>query len=241
MQLRIGGLVFDGGVDISTPYTLASLDGWGLGGADVRREGAERPFAHGAFALPGYLSGRSVSWSGLVLTGSIFEQEHALRALAGLLSDGGSARLSGQGTETLWADVFRVAGASKVLTPGRVASYSLEVFAADPRLYGETRTFTGEPAYHYGNFPATPRLMIGAGSGGYTVTGPNGRQVVVTTAPSGAHYIDFTNGGLYTAAGVRQVNAITTYRPWTIPPGQTVSASITGSRSLGQRVTATNV
>lgn len=245
MRVHLGGLEFVGDVGPAT-FTIErdGIRGHGLGGADMRVESVERPSAHGSFALPGYLTGRSIRWGGLVLTDSMAEQEHALMRLAGLLADGGSDRLSILGEDSKWMDVQRASPEPpRILVPGRVASYSFEVWAPNPRMYGDVHEFpAGQPAINRGNFPATPRLMVGAGSGGYTVTGPNGRQVVVGTAPAGAHYIDFASGGLFTAAGVRQVGAITVYQPWTIPPGVPgVTATISGSRSLTQRVTDTYI
>lgn len=165
--------------------------------------------------------------------------------LSGLLADGGMSRLVGENMDTRWVDVSRGGEFDrKTLVYGKVASYRLQLWAPNPRIFGEVRDFpAGSPAYHYGNFPATPRLLIGAGSGGYTVTSSTGRVITVnSSAPSGAHYIDFANGGLYTGAGVRVAGAVTIYQPWTIPPGAPgVAATISGSRSLAQRVTDTDV
>lgn len=242
MRLRLGGLEFVGDVGEAT-YTVErdGVRGHGLGGADMRRENVDRPAAHGAFSLPGFLTGRSVRWGGLVLTDSATEQEHALLRLSGLLADGGTSRLTIEGEKPRWLDVQRASPEPpRVLVPGSVASYSFEVWAPDPRMYGEVYDFPGgTAAVQYGNFPARPKLLIGAGSGGYTVTGPDGRKVIVGTAPSAAHEIDFTNGGLY-LGGVRQAGAITTYQPWKVGPGLPGTvATITGSRSLVQRVTDT--
>ncbi|PVE94988.1 hypothetical protein DC434_13770 [Microbacterium sp. TPD7012] len=120
------------------------------------------------------------------------------------------------------------------------ARFLVTFWSADPRTYGEVREFpAGTAAAQRGNFPATPRLLVGAGTGGYTVTGPGGRVVTVTTAPAGAHEIDFATAGLF-LGGVRQSNAIGTYQPWTIPPGLPgVTATISSARTLTQRVTDT--
>lgn len=241
-RFRVGGLVFSGEPgDVTYTIESDSVRGWLIDGVDMRTEQIDRPAAHGAFNLPGFLTGRSISWGGLILTDTPEEQNHAMLRLSGLLADGGTDRLVGENTDTRWADVARGGEFDmKMLRHGKVASYRLQLWAANPRIFGETREFpSGTPAYHYGNFPATPRPLVGAGSGGYTVSGPGGRTVVVGSAPSAAHYIDFANGGLFTNAGARQVGAITTYRPWTVAPGQTVSASISGSRSLSQRVVDT--
>lgn len=238
MLFHLEGLTFDAGMVGGTPFTISDMTGWDVGGAEMRRQRVPRPGAHGVFAEPGYLTERTVAWKGLVLTDTEEEQEQALLRLSGLLAAGGDGKMSGAGR---WADVQREEiPPPDVIVPGKIASYQVKLSAPDPRMYGEVHEFVGGlPAVHYGNFPATPRLLIGAGSGGYTVTGPNGRRVVVGAAPSAAHEIDFTNGGLY-LGGVRQTGAITTYQPWIVGPGLPgVVATIAGSRSLTQRVTDT--
>lgn len=246
MRLRLGGIEFVGDAGDAT-YTIEAdgIRGLKLDGVDVRREVIDRPAAHGAFNTQGFLTGRRIRWSGDIETSNPDEQVHAITRLSGLLADGGMDRLVvDEGSSVRWLDVVRGGEPDiTMITYGIAASYSFEAWAPDPRMYGDTREFAaGETAVHYGNFPATPRLLVGAGSGGYTVTGPDARQVVVGTAPAEAHYIDFVTGGLFTNAGIRQLGAITTYQPWKIGPGLPgAAASITGSRSLAQRVTDTFV
>lgn len=246
MRVRLGGLEFIGEAGEAT-FTIErdGIRGHGLGGADMRVETVERPSAHGAFALPGFLSGRAIRWGGLVLTRSREEQEHALLRLSGLLAGGGLSRMVIDGPSTMWVDVQRMSPeAPRVLNPGRVASYRFEVFAPDPRMFGETREFAGgETAVHYGNFEARPVLVVsGASASGYTITGPDGRQVVVTKAlVSGQpHTIDTAKGGLY-VGGVRQLRAIATYQPWTVGPGAGAVASVNNGATLVQKVTDTYV
>jgi hypothetical protein len=212
----------------------------------MRREQVERPAAHGMFALPAYLTGRSIRWGGLVLTDSTAQQEHALIRLSGLLADGGYARLTVQSEVTRWLDVQRASPEPpRILVPGKIASYSFEVWAPDPRMYGEVHDFPGGTvAVNRGNFPARPQLIVsGTAASGYTVTGPGGRRVVVTKAlASGApHTIDFARGGLW-INGVRQLRAITVYEPWEIAPGLPgATATVNNGAALIQRVTDTFV
>lgn len=247
MRLRLGGLEFVGCAGEAT-FTIErdGIRGHGLGGADMRRETVDRPGAHGAFSLPGYLTGRSIRWGGLVLTDSPREQEHALLRLSGLLAGGGTSRLVIDGDNPRWLDVLRASPEPpKVLVPGLVASYSFEAWAPDPRMYGEVREYAaGEAAVQYGNFPARPRIIVsGVAEAGYTVTGPGGRRVVVQRplTASQPHTIDFVKGGLY-VGGVRQLRAITVYEPWEIPPGVPgVVTTVNGSRTLRVQVTDTFV
>lgn len=164
--------------------------------------------------------------------------------LSGLLGGGQTDRIVVENVDSKWADVQRGGEFDmKMLVHGKIASYRVQMWAPNPRIFGEVNEFpAGASAINRGNFAATPRLLVGAGTGGYTVTGPGGRQIVVGTAPTAAHYIDFANGGLFTAAGVRQMGAITTYQPWKVGPGLPGAvASISGSRSLIQQVTDTYV
>ncbi|MBT2473314.1 hypothetical protein J7E68_01660 [Microbacterium sp. ISL-103] len=222
------------------------FEGWDDGGGDARRESIDRPSNHGEFDLPVYHGARVFSIDGWALATTDEELAHLRSIVTGIGATGDRVKVTveHQG-QTLWAyarralrTTFRDSGIRHGL---RRARFVMQFSAADPRKYGEVRDVpAGTPAAHRGNFPAMPLLMVGAGSGGYTVTGPNGRVVVVVTAPAAAHYIDFATGGLYTAAGVRQVGAITTYQPWSIPAGLPgVTASINGSRTLTQRVTDT--
>ncbi|WP_404474851.1 hypothetical protein [Microbacterium aerolatum] len=223
------------------------FNGWD-DGVDVRRESVDRPGQHGEFDLPVFNGSRVISVDGHALAWSEYELGQLRNRVMGVGADGGRQVISveHQG-DTLHATVRR--GSKPTFVDSGIrhgmhrARFALFLVAADPRKYGDVHEFpAGQVAINRGNFPATPRLMVGAGSGGYTVTGPNGRQVVVGTAPAGAHYIDFVSGGLFTAAGVRQVGAITVYQPWTIPPGVPgVTATISGSRTLTQRVTDTYI
>jgi hypothetical protein len=122
--------------------------------------------------------------------------------------------------------------------------YSFEVWAPDPRMYGQVHEYAaGEAAVQYGNFPARPRLLVGAGSGGYTITGPGGKRVVTNQyAITDAHYIDFASGGVFFSSGVRSSGDLTVYQPWEVPPGLPgVKATISGSRSLKVQVSDTFV
>ncbi|WEK60499.1 MAG: hypothetical protein P0Y60_14455 [Candidatus Microbacterium colombiense] len=223
------------------------FEGWD-DGTDARRESIARPSDHGDFDLPVYQSARVFSIDGHALARSETDLAQLRSQVTGVGAAGGRFRVSvdHQG-ETLWAwarrggkPTFRDAGVRSGLLRAR---FLMQFVSADPRKYGDVTDFpAGQAAVHRGNFPATPRLMIGAGTGAYTVTGPGGRTIVVATAPAAAHYIDFVAGGLFTAAGVRQVGAITTYRPWGIPAGLPgVAATINGARTLSQRVTDTYI
>lgn len=242
LRVRIGGVTFEGDPIDPDRCFMIEPDGWSGwdDGTAVRREDVPRPGAHGSFGFRGYRDARVVRISGWILARSAQELQHMRNQLLGLLASGESGRMSvDQPRGSTWADVMladmpvaKVRGQSEL-----EASFQIQFWSPLPQKYGEVRDFAaGVPAYQLGNFPATPKLLIGAGAGGYTVTGPSGRTIVVATAPAAAHEIDFVNGGLY-LAGVRQLGAITTYQPWSIPPGLPgVAASISGARSLTQQL-----
>lgn len=221
------------------------FDGWDDGGGESRRESVPRPAQHGEFDLPVFQGARVFSIDGWALAWSERELAQLRSVVTGIGATGDRFKVTvdHQG-QTLWVGArrgprptFKDAGIRRGMHRAR---FLMQFVAADPRKYGESRDFAaGLPALHYGNFPATPLLRIGAGAGGYTVTGPNGRVITVSAAPAAAHEIDFATGGLY-VGGVRQVGAIATYQPWSIPVGAPgVVATITGARSLVQRVTDT--
>lgn len=243
---RINGLSFvEWPTDHHGDWLVLDQDGlksvWG--GVDVRREDTPRPSAHGSFDAPGFLAPRVIPVSGHMSSRSAAGLENLQGRLSGLLAGGGLSRLTIDGPlGPRWCDV-RLASATQITQlDATTARFLVTFWSADPRMYGDVNEFpAGTPAINRGNFEATPRLLIGAGTGGYTVTGPGGREVTVGTAPDGAHEIDFVTGGLFLNR-VRQLGAITVYQPWNIPAGLPgVTASISGARSLVQRVTDTYV
>ena len=214
--------------------------GWDDGGGEIRREAVPRPSSHGEFDLPVFQGSRVFSIDGHALAWSELELGHLRSVVNGIGATGDRVKVTvdHQG-QTLWAMARR--GAKPKFEDSGIrhglhrAKFFLQFVAADPRKYGELRTFAdGEAAFHYGNFPATPRYtVLGTAETGYTVTGPGGRQVVVQRplAPSAPHVLDFATGGLY-IGGSRVMGAITKYEPWSIPPGSEVTAVVNGSRTL---------
>jgi hypothetical protein len=132
----VGGLTFQAGGSAAT-YTIGDngLDGWFVGGTSMRRQYVDRPNHPGQFATPGYLSGRIVTLSGMVLgTGDEEAFEDALDALDALLEDGGSDTLTvttPKGAKT--ATVFRYGEPQlRILVYGSVAEYQIQLWAPDP-------------------------------------------------------------------------------------------------------------
>ncbi len=215
------------------------IEGWfeGVGG---RRNGGDRPAAHGSFDVPVFRSERTPSITGTILASSREELEHGKNRLTGLLADGEVGRLTVHGDYgSSWADV-RQMGVKLGSVDGFEADFQIQFVASDPRRYGETQTFTGTSVqpYHYGNATAIPVIEVtGSLPTGYRVNGPDGRQYRVGQALSSGqtHRIDMSTGWLYrnnvlqTAAGV-----VTRYQTWGIPPGSTgVAMSLTPNSGSG--------
>lgn len=244
--VRIGGVVFDGG-DGHEGFTIASKGfvGW-LDGVTQRRDDTPLPQAHGSFDAPGFGAARVVSIQGLCWADSDRKLGWYGRQLTGLLADGGMDRLVANymGLEA-FADMRLAAGSQTQFStriPGRLADYQIQFWAPDPRIFGNTQTFTGTSvtAFHYGNFPADPVVtVVGPQVGGYTITGPGGATFTVTQDPGAghAHTIDFATG-LVSLDGVVQSGVVSSADTWTIPPGQQVAMSISaGSMTVAVKDT----
>lgn len=246
-QLRWGGLTFDGGEKISTPYTLATMTGFG--GVGIKREKVGRESAHGNFSAPGFLEARPIGWGGLILTDSPEDQDRAIRALSGMRGLKEASRLVSQGAKTRWADVERAdIPDPEILVYGKIASYKCSVEAPDPFLYGETHTFVGNQwtnggkvetvpmwsVFHYGNADAIPSITItGAMPSGYSVVGPGGTFIVSQALTAGVtHRLDFRNGWLFRNE-VLQRAAVTRAETFVIPPGIPSTVSLVPASGTG--------
>lgn len=241
-EARIGSIKFES-IPQNRFSTFTVSDWSGVDdGLAIRRDEMVRPGDHGSFETPGFLTSRVIPFSGHIIQDSPEKLDRARNRLIGLF-DGITRQLSI--TRNLSTLRMRVGAAAqpvvKVLGEDPcVAEFSIQFWSADPRMYGPEKNYAGgQVAINEGNFPATPRLLIGAGTGGYTVTGPSGRLVTVSSAPAAAHEIDFVTNGLY-LNGVRQSGAISVLRPWRVPVGLPgAMASINGARTLVQRISDT--
>lgn len=239
---RFGGVTAYGDKFHGTGFHLVDLSGW-LETPDVRGENVPRPAGHGRFSLPMYLDERVVRMSGFHVAEDHRKWQHEATAIRGLLLTKVTLTIENPlGTFYATGRVTEAGYVPQGFSPE--GNWAVTVECDDPRVYGDVHDFEDEPAVNYGNFPARPVLVVsGSRSGGYTVTGPGGRRVVVSRslASSAPHSIDFARGGLY-VRGVRQSRAITVYEPWTVDPGLPgVSATVSNGLTLVQQVTDTYV
>lgn len=234
MHITLDGLHFRGDASRAT-FTVenGALEGW-FESPGVRRDDAPRPLGDGSFTAETFRAGRSIAWSGLILTDSPREQRTALEQLAGMCSGRGLYRLSVQHESVpTWADVqLAQAPEATVLVYGRVARYDVELFAPDARRFGELRSFTGgNNVYHRGNAPAFPVVVIPTGGASYTLSS-GGHSFVVSGATSGGvHRIDLRTGRL-TRNGSLVTGAVTRAGSWPVRSGERRSFDLSPSRDF---------
>lgn len=218
------------------------FEGWDDGGGESVREEVQRPASIGIFDMPVFEAGMPFSVGGHALAQDPYTLALLRDRVTGVGRGGRrfQVNVEHQG-RTLWTWARRGAKPQFKDTGRRHgrhhAKFLLQFVAPIPRKYGEPHDVAaGVIAFNAGNEDAIPRLIIGAGVGGYTVSGPGGRVITVNTnAPAGEHSIDFATGGLFNAAGARVPNAISVWQPWAIPPGLPgVVATISGTRTLRQ-------
>lgn len=222
---------------------IESFEGW-EGMTSGRREAVAIPFQHGEFDLPVFRGPRVVSIAGFVVARSAYELGQFSAAITGCGADGDlvpiTVHLQGLVLEAqvrVIEGTFKDSGRRGDLVTG---TFTMQLVAPDPRKYGEQQRFDDSGSvqvHHRGNFPATPTLRIaGTAPSGYTITGPGGRQIVVTRALTAGspHTLDLASGGLIVGSS-RVAGGISTWRPFTIPPRKKVTVSV--SDGLDLRVT----
>lgn len=249
LMVRVKSLAFRGHRDAIRGGFYVDPDGftgWD-DGVDVRRELHAIPQGHGAYDLPGFLEPRVFGVAGKCYADSDQKLEWWRGALTGLFADGDSGRVVVENRGlTTWANARLATRTEFAKIPGGalMARYRIQFWAANPRKFGEARTFDGGvPAYHYGNFTAAPVLMVsGASPSGYTINGPAGKQYVVTQAlVSGhPHTIDMATG-LLEVDGVVVFGGVSRADTWAIPAGAQVTMTVSGSAVLSALVTDTYI
>jgi hypothetical protein len=220
------------------------FEGWD-DAVSIKGEAISRPQGHGDFDVPGFLDSRIVSLSGACLAESAPRLRRLGSTFRGVLATGaGRVTVTHMG-ETKWGIArlapgtqakFKVNGADS-----RSAAFQLQLKFANPRLFGDSRTFSsGVPAYHYGNFPATPTHVVrGSRTGGYTVSGPGGKKFIVTASIGWDAPHTITESGSLFINGVQVFGAVTQADTWTVPVGVEVVQSVTAGLFLDTTVADT--
>ena len=164
-----------------------------------------------------------------------------MEQLAGMCSGRGLRRLTVQHDgDSTWADVALVdAPTVKIEAYGRVARYDVEVFAPDPRRYGELRTFTGtERVFHRGNAPAFPQIVIPSAGAAYSVASA-GRTITVAGAPSGGRHVIDTRTGRLTSDGTLMVGMVTRADQISVSRGPGQNFTLTPNRAFEVQIADT--
>lgn len=213
---------------------LIGWDGSPLG----RREAVERPFQHGEYDLPVFRGPRVLTLKGYAIARSEFELGMMTNLLGGVGASGGAVALNVDyldRSQSARARVLSLDFTDSGIRGNRPWSeFTMEMVCADPRKYGESRTFRDEAASHRGNFPATPRLRVsGVREAGWTVTGPSGRRVSVDRPliASAPHEIDLATGALI-VGGSSSAGGLVLFEPWTIPVATNVAHSVSSGLTL---------
>lgn len=235
LRVRAGEIVFEEFTRDGFGIGRKGFTGWDSG-TDSKGQSESREGADGDYDLPVFRESRIVALSGTCVARSNAELIHRASQLTGLGSSGQLVRLVvEQGSRVNWADA-RVVSQTQwdERTGHKAADFQIQFKCADPRKFGETRTFaSGEAAFHYGNFPATPQITVsGSRPSGYTVNGPDGKRFVVTRALTAGnpHSIDMDTG-LLRVNGVLVFGGVTVADTWAIPAGRQVIHTVTGSGS----------
>lgn len=247
LRVTIAGLEFFGQGRHDYVISPDGFKGWD-DGVDMRLENTGRPQAHGSFDLPGFQDARTVAISGNVFADDPRQLANLRSRLTGLLVGGGLGRIQvDRFGETQWAD-GRLASKTMFTELGgqNTAAFQIQLWCADPRKFGDSKTFTVSTAtpatvFHRGNFSSTPKFTVtGSMPGGYTLTVNGWNYVVTVPLTSGTpHVIDYNDGHLRLNGLIVQ-NSLGNTNVTTIPPGQSVGVGLyprtTGSGSAAMEV-----
>lgn len=208
------------------------FEGWN-DGAEIIRDFVNRAQDHGAYDLPGFLDARVVSIIGTCWASSPEKLMWFGSQLTGLLVDGSGQIVVEQPGSTQWATGRLGARTTFAVRAEdiRSAAYQLQLWCADPRKYGEARTFAGgTPSYHYGNFTSAPVHTVTGTMPGYTINGPAGKTFTVTKPVTAGHphTIDMATGRLVVDGAV-QMGVVTSGDVWGVPSGGQITHTLTGS------------
>ena len=232
LLVRLGPVDFLSAIPLGDGFTIESFEGWN-DGTESRLTEIPRPQAHGAFDLPVFAEPRVITIEGYCRADSIEKLGWYQSLFTGLLANGDSKRIVvTEFGRTLWVDVRRASRPRFTPWGGqKFADFSISAWAANPRKFGESRTFAGGvAAYHFGNFAASPIHTVSGTGSGYTINGPGGKTFTVTQAVTDGnpHTIDMATGFLE-VGGVVVTGQVTSADTWAIPGGGTVTHTLTGS------------
>lgn len=211
------------------------FSGWD-DGATMRSYTSPRPQAHGDFDSRGYLSGRMMAISGWAVAQSPEKLLNFRDLFIGHGAEGERFTVAVTRNGQTRSAVARLA-VGDVPTfvdngTGLRARWAASWWLPDPYKFGARLATSGiaqtVEIINRGNVPARPRLRVrGNRPSGYTITGPDGQQIIVTRALASGTYHDFNLGSArFAVDGTRVLNALGVTELFTIPIGRsTISVS----------------
>lgn len=240
LEVRLAGVHFNGNSRASSGFVIepGGLTGWAESPSGTDN-GGQRTNAHGSYDVPMYRAARPLTLSGHVLADSPYDLEKMRDRITGLLSDGESGELVVQTVADVRRAKVRVVTARAPELDKQTASFIVQMIAADPRRYGDPNSFgpgTSLQVSHRGNTVAIPTIRVtGSMPSGYKITGPGGREYVVSQGLSSGqtHEIRFRTGWLY-RNGALQRSAVSRMQTWAIPPGGRTSMGLVPVSGSGQ-------
>jgi len=199
--LQIGGLYFKGGEgDEGFFIDSDGFEGW-EDLPDVRFENLDRANAHGAYESDTFYEARLLNVSGMCHASSAADLGAYGQHLRTALHGKRRAVVNYQGVTSYAEGRLSSGVAFRTLVPGRIATYDFTYRFANPRKYGDERGFDSGPnglqyVYHYGNFDASPRIVVTGSGPSYVINGPdNARYEVNRPVVAGSpHSIDMATG-----------------------------------------------
>jgi hypothetical protein len=245
----------------TTAYGQYILDptaivGW-TDGTSVRRDATVRPVSSGDFMEPYTLSSRLISLSGTAIAKTASELQVMRDNLMGLFAPGEYAEMTVQTTaSTRYAVVGLEGSISWTIQTDNVAVFKIDVYAPDPYIYGDTRSFqtgsyqrtggilypikypmdfnlgtlnTAQTIKNNGNAEAWPVFkVIGDYYSGFTITDNVGSVVRYTgmVTMTAPVFVDMGRGTA-TQNGVDKTTLVTSREWFSIPPGGTISPRFT--------------
>jgi hypothetical protein len=142
ITVEVGGLTIRSH-NIGAPQFVLNPDaisGW-YDGASVKRTAAVRPNVWGDFSQPGLRNARLIQLVGTAVATTPFELHQMRDRFTSVLAHGGYEMMSLQNKSgTRYADVALEGTPAWIQQTDTAASWKLDLYAPDPRIYGEIKT-----------------------------------------------------------------------------------------------------
>lgn len=164
--LNIDGTLFHHNVGPSPRFVFDpnAIVGWS-DGVDIRRSETERPISAGDFADPGRLASRMVTITGTAIANDFTGLHHMRDIFIGLLSDGGYSEIAlATGLDVRYTLAGLGGQSSWIQQTDTAASWKMDLYMPDPRLYSEWHTgqlYSEEDASNQLTYPITYPIIFG--------------------------------------------------------------------------------